>query len=191
MSDKLLQEILDYKEIIELKARFVRTVDAKDWPGYRDVFSAEGAFDFGGDFVVQGGDAFVATVASQLEGAVSVHRAFLPEISFESATEAKGTWAVNDYIEWSADPTTGERRGFQGFGYEYETYRKIDRRWKIAGWRVRYIRMDPLPRMPLPDDILGGPEVLRDQEYKAAVTSAELPRVMAGRASGISTGERT
>lgn len=171
MAEELLQQMLDYKEILELKARFVETVDAKDWDGYRSVFTpSEGVFDFGGDFRVIGGDAFVDAVAGQLEGAISVHRAFLPQIEFESATQARGSWAVNDYIEWAPDPETGERRGHQGFGYEYETYRKIDGAWKIAGWRLKYIRMDPLPRAPLPDSYLGGPDVLRDPEYLAAVT---------------------
>lgn len=172
MSDSKLQEMLDYKEILELKARFVETVDAKDWDGYRAVFTPdEGVFDFGGDFQVEGGDTFVATVADQLEGAVSVHRAFLPQITFVSPTEAKGSWAVNDYIEWQPDPVTGERRGQQGFGYEYETYRKVDGTWKIAGWSLKYIRLDPLPRAPLPDSFLGGPEVMRDENYIAAVTA--------------------
>lgn len=171
MSEKLLQQMLDYKEILELKARFVHTVDAKDWDGYRAVFTpSEGVFDFGGGFTVIGGDAFVAAVSTQLEGAVSVHRAFLPQITFVSDTEAKGEWAVNDYIEWKPDPMTGERRAHQGFGYEYETYRKIGGAWKIAAWRVHYVRLDPLPRALLPDDFLGGPDVLRDRNYISAVT---------------------
>lgn len=172
MSQDLLQQMLDYKEILELKARFVETVDAKDWDGYRAVFTPdEGLFDFGGGFTVTGGDAFVDAVAGQLEGAVSVHRAFLPQIAFESAELAKGSWAVNDYIEFEPDPETGERRGHQGYGYEYETYRKVGGTWKIAEWRVHYTRLDPLYRMPLPDGFLGGPDVLRDKDYIAAVTS--------------------
>ena len=172
MSEQQLQQFFDYKEILELKARFVHTVDAKDWDGYRAVFTpSEGIFDFGGGFTVEGGDAFVDAVAGQLEGAVSVHRAFLPQIKFISATEATGEWAVNDYIEWKPDPDTGERRAHQGFGYEYETYRKVDGVWKIAAWRVHYVRLDPMPRAPLPKDFLGGPDVLRDREYIAAVTS--------------------
>ncbi|CAN7227610.1 nuclear transport factor 2 family protein [Phenylobacterium sp. LjRoot219] len=171
MSEQLLQELVDHRAILELKARFVHTVDAKDWDGYRAVFTpSEGVFDFGGGFTVEGGDAFVATVAGQLENATSVHRAFLPQITFASPTEARGEWAVNDYIEFAPDPATGERRGQQGFGYEYELYRKIDGVWKIAGWRVHYIRLDPLPRAPLPDGILGGTDVLRDPAYLAAVT---------------------
>jgi hypothetical protein len=170
MSQELLQQMLDYKEILELKARFARTADAKDWQGFRDVFHSEGVFDFGGGYVVEGGDAFVREVVGQLEGARSQHRFFLPEISFVSPTEAKGEWVLNDYLEWQPDPVTGERRGFQGFAREYEIYRKVDGAWKIAGWRVHYERMDPLPRAPLPDSILGGPEVLRDEDYIAEVT---------------------
>ena len=171
MAEEALQQMLDYKEILELKARFVHTVDAKDWDGYRAVFTpSEGVFDFGGGFRVEGGDAFVDAVSGQLEGATSVHRAFLPRITFVSATEATGEWAVNDYIEWQPDPVTGERRGHQGFGYEYETYRKLDGVWKIAAWRVHYVRLDPVPRAPLPEAFLGGPDVLRDREYIAAVT---------------------
>lgn len=171
MSEKQLQEILDYKQILELKAKFVRTVDAKDWAGYREVFGDEGVYDFGGDYSVNDGQAFVDAVAGQLDGAVSVHRAFLPVITFESATRAKGEWAVNDYIEFKSEPATGERRGFQGFGYEYETYSKIGAAWKITDWRLHYIRIDPLPRMALPGSILGGPDVLRDTAYIGAVTA--------------------
>lgn len=170
MSAEKLQELLDYKEILELKAKFVRTADAKDWEGYREVFGDEGVYDFGSGFVVHHGQQFVDAVAGQLpEGARSVHRAFLPVIRFESSVRAKGEWAVNDYIEFTPDPVTGERRGYQGFGYEYETYSKLGGVWKITDWRLLYIRMDPLPRLPLPAHILGGPEVLQDPGYIAGV----------------------
>ena len=170
MAEDPLQQMLDYKAIIELKAKFARTADAKDWDGFREVFHSEGIFDFGGGYVVEGGDAFVKEVAQQLENGRSLHRFILPEITIRSATEASGEWVLNDYIEWTPDPKTGERRGFQGFAREYELYRKIDGAWKIAAWRVHYERMDPLPRAPLPDSILGGPEVLRDDSYLAEVT---------------------
>jgi hypothetical protein len=47
----------------------------------------------------------------------------------------------------------------------------VDGVWKIATWRLIYIRMDPLPRRPLPDSILGGPDVLREDEYIDEVTA--------------------
>ena len=109
MSEDLLQQMLDYKAIIELKARFARTADAKDWKGFREVFHSEGLFDFGGGYTVDGGDAFVKEVAGQLDGGRSLHRFIMPEIRFHSATEASGEWVLNDYIEWQPDPATGER----------------------------------------------------------------------------------
>lgn len=171
MSQEQLQQFFDYKAIVELKARFGRLADAKDWDGYCAVFTADCAFDFGGGVIVTGGRAGTDVIAGMLEGAVSVHRAYMPEIDFISPTEATGIWAVNDYIEWAPDPQTGGRAAQMGYGREYETYRKVDGHWRIAHWRLRYDRLDPLPREPLPATFLGGPDVMRDPEYVKSVVN--------------------
>ncbi len=170
MASDELQQFFDYKEIIELKASFGRLADVKDWEGYRQVFSADCEFDFGGGLIVRGSQAGTDAIAAMLEGAVSVHRAYMPEITFVSATEAKGIWAVNDYIEWTP-AATGERAGQMGYGREYETYRKIAGAWKIAHWRLRYDRIDPLLRQALPTTFLGGPDVMRDANYVKSVVN--------------------
>lgn len=169
MSDDRLQQLFDYKEIIELKARFGRLADAKDWEAFKDVFSVDATFDLGAGQVMHGGETYAYAVRDMLEGAVSLHRFSMPEITFLSATEAKGIWVLHDYNVWPSDPEDGERRGYNGHGREYETYRKIDDVWKITSWRLRYDRLDPLPREPLPKTILGGPDALRDEAYLAAV----------------------
>ena len=171
MLEDRLQQLFDYKEIIELKASFGRLADVKDWEAYRNVFTDDCEFDFGGGVIVRGGQAGTDAIAGMLEGSVSVHRAFMPEITFVSPIEAKGIWAVNDYIEWAPDPETGPRAGQMGFGREYETYRKVDGTWKIAHWRLRYDRLDPLPRQPLPATFLGGPDVMRDADYVRSVVN--------------------
>lgn len=169
MPEDKLQQMVDYKDIIELKARFGRFADVQDWQGYRSVFSDDCIFDFGGGVIMQGGQTGTDVIAGMLEGAVSVHRAYMPEIEFVSPVEAKGIWAVNDYIEWAADPATGSRAGQMGYGREYETYKKVDGNWKIAHWRLRYDRLDPLPHQPLPTTFLGGPDVMRDANYVKSV----------------------
>lgn len=169
MSEDKLQQILDYKEICDLKASFGRLADVKDWEGYRNLFTDDCEFDFGGGVIVRGGQAGTDAIADMLKGSVSVHRAYMPEIEFVSPVEAKGIWAVNDYIEWAPDPETGSRAGQMGYGREYETYRKVDDKWKIAHWRLRYDRLDPLPRAPLPATFLGGPEIMRDTDYVKSV----------------------
>jgi hypothetical protein len=165
MSQDKLQELIDHREICELKHSFGRLADVKDWAGYCALFTDDCEFDFGGGVIVRGGQAGTDAIAAMLEGAVSVHRAYMPEITFVSPDEAKGIWAVNDYIEWAPDPETGGRAGQMGYGREYETYRKVGGKWKIAHWRLRYDRLDPVPREPLPTTFLGGPDVMRDPEY--------------------------
>ena len=169
MSQDLLQQMLDYKEIVDLKSSFGRLADVKDWDGYRAIFTDDCEFDFGGNYVVKGAREGTDIIAGMLEGAVSIHRAYMPEIDFVGLTEAKGIWAVNDYIEWEPDPETGARAGQMGYGREYETYRKEGGKWKIAHWRLRYDRLDPLPRQALPETFLGGPEVMRDPDYVKSV----------------------
>ena len=164
-----LQQMLDYKEIIELKARFGRLADAKDWHGFEQCFSTDATFDLGGGEIMHGGATYANAVKGMLEGATSLHRFTMPEISFVSETEATGIWQLHDYNEWPSDPVTGERCGYDGYGREYETYRKIDGAWRITSWRLRYDRLDSLPREPLPKFALGGPDALRDEAYLAAV----------------------
>jgi hypothetical protein len=171
MSDDRLQQFFDYKEIIELKARFGRLADVKDWEGFKDCFSADATFDLGNGQLMHGGETYAYAVRDMLEGAVSLHRFSMPEITFESPTEASGIWVLHDYNEWPADPKTGARCAYNGHGREYETYRKIDGKWKITSWRLRYDRLDSVAREPLPKTILGGPDGLRDEAYIAAVVN--------------------
>lgn len=171
MSDDKLQQLLDYKEIIELKARFGRLADAKDWEGFKNLFTPETTFDLGAGQLMHGGETYAYAVRDMLEGAVSLHRFLMPEITFHSATEASGIWMINDYNEWPTDPETGGRCGYKGYGREYETYRKIDGEWKITSWRLRYDRLDPLPPEQLPKYMTGGPDAMRDEAYISAVVN--------------------
>ncbi len=154
MSEALLQEILDREAIKELKARYWRFVDAKDWDGFRQVFTDDVHVQIMDAEPVDGADAFLTYVRAAV-GAQTVHHGHTPEIALDSPTTAHGTWALADYVEWDPDPETGARRGFKGFGRYDETYRKVDGEWKIASMRLSYIRMDPLMPEPLPARISG------------------------------------
>jgi hypothetical protein len=171
MSSDDFGTFLDYKAIIELKARFGRLVDVQNWEAWADLFTEDCVFDLGAGECMIGGRDFAQANKGWLEGNVSVHRAYMPEIEFISADEARGIWAVNDYVEYSPDPETGSRSGQMGYGREYETYRKLGGKWKIAHWRLRYDRIDPLAREPLPTTFLGGPDLMRDEDYLMSVVN--------------------
>lgn len=157
-----LRKLEDREAIKELKARYFRFVDEKDWGAWRQLFTDDARFDFGDGTVVEGADEFVAGVSGMVDGAAdrarTVHHGHMPELTVDGPTEAHGTWVLADYLEWGPDPDTGVRRGVKGYGHEVETYRKVDGEWRIATWRLSYLRMDALPREPLPEEILGVPE---------------------------------
>jgi SnoaL-like domain len=163
-----LTQLLDLEELRKLKARYFRLLDAQDWDGFRTLFTDDAHFELQGAEPIDGADAFVAFTSKQLKGARTVHHGHQPELTIDSPTEAHGCWVLADYVEWPS--ASGTRRGIKGYGRYDETYRKRDGVWRIASWRLTYARMDPLPREPLPDEILGGPDLLREGEYADNLT---------------------
>jgi ketosteroid isomerase-like protein len=149
MDEALLRELAEREAIKELKARYFRLLDTRDWAGWRAVFTDDVRVTLPTGSVT-GADAFVAEVRATLEGARTVHHGHMPELTIDSATEAHGIWALNDYVEWDPDPETGERRGIEGFAHYHESYRKLDGGWRIASLDLRYLRIDPLRGPPLP-----------------------------------------
>jgi ketosteroid isomerase-like protein len=155
VAEARLQELLDREAIKELKARYLRCVDAKEWEGFRQTLADDATFQVMDREPIEGADAFVAWVQQASAGSRGVHHGHMPELTFTSPTEAHGTWVLYEYNEREPDPETGGRRGFEGYGRYDESYRKVDGEWKIARWRLSYLRMDALPPEPLPDRIAG------------------------------------
>jgi hypothetical protein len=152
VSEDRVQELLDREAIKEVKARYYRLMDERDWDGWRQLFTDDFRADLlGGQYVIEGPDAFLQQTLAVLGEARSAHYGHMPEIAFDSPTEARAVWAAIDYLEWPSDPETGERNGSISYGHERETYRKIDGEWKIASYDLRYLRQDPVLRQPLPE----------------------------------------
>jgi hypothetical protein len=115
--------------IRQLKARYFRLMDTKDWDGMRQVFTDDVVIDTseaGGD-VVSGADKFMTFLREALGDAVTVHHGHMPEIDITSDTTATGIWALNDIIVWP----TGIR--LDGYGHYHETYEKVDGEWRRFG----------------------------------------------------------
>ena len=92
----------DIEAINQLKARYFRTMDTKDWDGMRQVFTDDVVMDTteSGGGVVTGADEFMAFLREALDGAVTVHQGHMPEIDLTSETTATGIWALNDIVIW-------------------------------------------------------------------------------------------
>ena len=130
----------DVEAIKQLKARYCRLLDTKDWAAWRGLFID----DFVGDTSEAGGkkivgaDAFVAFVRRTL-GAPrrkTVHQVHAPEIELTSETTARGIWALEDFVRFAP--------GFDmhGYGHYHETYEKQDGQWRIQSSKLTRLRED-------------------------------------------------
>ena len=128
----------DIEAIKQLKARYFRLMDAKDWDAMREVFADDVVIDTteSGGRVVNGADDFMAGLRKILQDALTVHHGHMPEISLTSPTTATGVWSMEDIVRW---PDGSE---LHGFGHYHETYEKIDSDWRIKTMTLTRLRMD-------------------------------------------------
>ena len=128
----------DIEAIRQLKARYFRSLDAKDWDGMRRVFTDDVVMDTtaSGGSVINGADAFMAFLRETLAGTVTVHQGHMPEIDLTSATTATGIWALHDIVIWP----NGMR--LDGYGHYHETYAKADGEWRITSSTLTRLHMD-------------------------------------------------
>lgn len=140
-----LEALLAIEEIRQLKARYFRCMDLKDWAGLRTVFTADAVFDVRGaleppqpqavytDPPITGLDAIVNYISTGLAPLISVHHGHMPEIAIVSANEARGIWSMSDLLR---APEGSPFRVFRGYGHYRETYRKTEGLWRIATLRL-------------------------------------------------------
>ncbi|HSA53528.1 MAG TPA: nuclear transport factor 2 family protein [Yinghuangia sp.] len=131
----------DIEAIKQLKARYFRTLDTKDWDGMRRVFTDEATVDTSGSGgpVITGADEFIAFVRETLGDRSTVHIGHMPEIELTSESTATGIWSMQDLVQWP------DGRDLRGYGHYHETYEKTDGVWRIASSRLTRLRMDIRP----------------------------------------------
>ena len=137
------QRLADIEAIKQLKARYFRLMDTKQWDDWGMVFTADVVMEVPEVGMVNNGrDEVVQTVSSALEKARSAHHGHMPEIEITGPDTATGIWAMFDFLDW--ERKDGSRAGFQGYGHYYEEYVRDAGEWRIARLRLERLRVDPL-----------------------------------------------
>jgi uncharacterized protein (TIGR02246 family) len=131
----------DLEAIRQLKARYFRTMDTKDWAGMRQVFTDDVVVDTtdSGGNVISGADAFMEFLRGAIGEVITVHHGHMPEIDVTSATTASGIWAMEDMLR---HPDGTE---LHGYGHYHETYEKVAGQWRIKTTKLTRLRMDATP----------------------------------------------
>lgn len=130
----------EVESIKQLKARYCRYLDAKDWESWRGLFADDFVSDLGeaGGGVIVGADQFVTytrrTIGKPTQS--TVHQVHAPEIELTSTTTAQGVWALHDVVRLHPALT------LHGYGHYYENYAKIDGHWRITSSKLTRLRED-------------------------------------------------
>jgi hypothetical protein len=137
-----LERLIAAEEIKQLKARYFRCMDTKDWDGFAEVFAPDAVMDMSGEMrdpnakgtgITTGGPKIAAFVRRVVDPVVTVHHGHMPEIEVTSPTTARGVWAMEDKLRW---PEGGAIKTMHGYGHYHETYERTD-----AGWRIKTITL--------------------------------------------------
>lgn len=150
----IAERLLAIEEIKQLKARYFRLMDQKDWAELADVFAEDAVCDYRGalrdpsdgpappddpyEIDVVGREAIIRFIQAGLTGVRSVHHGHMPEIEIVSADEARGIFAMYDGLNFRQGPLSA----LDGYGHYYDGFRRVDGRWRIATLRLVRLRVD-------------------------------------------------
>ena len=131
----------DVEQIKQLKARYFRRMDTKDWAGLVEVFTSDVIIDMRGEGggVTESASAFVTPLSEMLADVVTVHHGHMPEITIDSKDSASGVWAMEDMLWW---PEGSPLKHLHGYGHYHETYARTVDGWRIATMTLTRLRRD-------------------------------------------------
>jgi hypothetical protein len=152
-----LQRLLAIQEIHNVKARYWRCMDTKDWDGLARVFAPNAVFDlrqvnsvrnpltgvwdppYGDESVVYRGHAAVlAMIRGAVQNLVTVHHGHMGEIEITGETTARAVWAMEDQIM----NAPGEPHMLMhGTGHYHDTYVKLADGWAIETTRITRLHL--------------------------------------------------
>ena len=143
-----IERLAAIEEIKQLKARYFRSMDTKNWAGLQAVFSDTAELDMRGeaadkskatDALIVGAANIMPFIRNAVLDLVTAHHGHMPEIEITSSAAAKGIWAMEDVLRW---PPGAAVKTLHGYGHYHETYRKTADGWRIQSSRLSRLRVD-------------------------------------------------
>jgi hypothetical protein len=148
-----LATLVAIEAIKQLKARYFRFMDTRDFDAMAMVFCRDAIFDcreggrclpVGGTLqgepgpVTHGRAAIIAWIRGSFANSTSVHHGHCHEVTIVSDNEAHGIVAMEDYIR-ALDRST---KRVHGAGHYHERYRFEDGEWRIAQTQLTRLFID-------------------------------------------------
>jgi hypothetical protein len=146
-----VDRLIAIEDIKQLKARYFRCLDQKDWDCWRSIFAS----DFIDGTRKEGIDGMFRHLHENglYDRVKTVHHGGMPEIEILSPTAARGIWAggsevyfpLGQHFETTGKEAVAAGKSHHFYTFYYETYVKRDGRWQIQS-------MDDWSHVQLVDD---------------------------------------
>ena len=139
-----LADLVEFHEISQLKFRYLRAIDGRDWPLLEQCFTQEATASFAnGKLIFRGREQIVRELRDLLVPAmVTWHVAVHPELLLTGTATARGIWRMHDMVRFVEDHVMAAQLGIEGgkslvgAGYYHEDYRKEGGKWRISNIEV-------------------------------------------------------
>lgn len=134
----------DINEIAQLKARYLRCVDTKDWAGFTALVTEDFHLESDGG-VKDGREEIVASLRKSLESATTIHHVHNPEITITGPDTATAIWPMNDHVIFQ-----GEKSPYvvHGYGHYHEEYVRAEDGWRVKSCVMKRLRVDTEGELP-------------------------------------------
>jgi hypothetical protein len=140
-----LTRLLEIEAIKQLKYRYFRHLDLKEWEALAELFAPDARSSYGdGKYTYEGRDAIMGFLRGALgrPTILTAHHGHHPEIELASETTATGTWALWDKV---IDLQHGIEIG--GAAFYRDGYVKLAGAWRFqsTGYQRTFEEMKPRP----------------------------------------------
>ncbi len=151
-----LARLIAIEDIKQLKARYFRCMDTRQWEEMGQTFTRDGVFDCSEGFqhtplggepigvegpVTTGRENIVAWIKDAFVKQTSLHHGHCHEVTIDSDTKAHGVIAMNDLIRDGSRTKTL----LSAAGHYWESYRFEDGAWRIAHTKLTRLFNDVDP----------------------------------------------
>lgn len=127
--------------VVDLKTRYCRWLDEKDWDRWTALFTADATMQVGPSkaSAIQGRAAIRKLLTRQLKRATTHHQARDPELREDGPGRNRVVWRMKDRVETPLYL-------LQGAGFYEDTYVQTEAGWKIAAIRLHRSSVDLHPK---------------------------------------------
>jgi len=138
-----LERLVEIERIKQLKYRYFRHLDLKEWDALAELFTEDATSAYGdGKFAYTGRREILEFLRGALgrPSILTAHHGHHPEIEITGPTTARGTWALGDQVI-----DLEHEFVLRGAAFYEDEYRKEGGQWRFAatGYRRIYEEMEP------------------------------------------------